>query len=156
MPTSEPTASGTVEVAAAPEAVYALITDLSVMTELAEETAVLRWKKGGGAVPGAVFRGTNRNGWRRWTTTCTVTDADPGRRFAFNVSHTTLPVARWQYDIEPTTGGCTVTESTWDRRYGWFAFASRPFTGVGDRAGTNTRNIEATLQRLKARAERDA
>src|SRR3954465_13932129 len=102
MPPSEPTASGTVEVAAAPEAVYALITDLSVMTDLAEETAVLRWKKGGGAAPGAVFRGTNRHGWRRGTTSCTVTDADAGRRFAFNVSHTVFPVSRWQYDIEPT------------------------------------------------------
>ncbi|MFN2561788.1 MAG: SRPBCC family protein [Jatrophihabitans sp.] len=156
MPTSDPTASATVAVGATPEAVYRLITDLSVMTELAEETAVLRWRKGAGAEPGAVFRGTNRNGWRRWTTTCTVTDADPGRRFAFNVSHTSLPVARWQYDIEATLDGCTVTESTWDRRYGWFALASRPVTGVADRADVNTRNIEATLQRLKARAERTA
>jgi hypothetical protein len=155
-PTSEPTASASVEVAAAPDAVYRLITDLSVMSELAEETAVLRWKKGAGASPGAVFRGTNRNGWRRWTTTCTVTDADPGRRFAFNVAHTAFPVSRWQYDIAATDAGCTVTESTWDRRYAWFDVLSRPVTGVGDRAGVNGHNIEATLQRLKARAERDA
>jgi polyketide cyclase/dehydrase/lipid transport protein len=156
MPTSEPSASATVEVAATPDVVYRLITDLSVMAELAEETAALRWKGDGGPRPGAVFRGTNRNGWRRWTTTCKVTDADPGARFGFDVTHTAVPVSSWRYEITPTDDGCTVTESTWDRRPKWFDVLSRPATGVSDRVATNGRNIEATLQRLKARAERDA
>jgi hypothetical protein len=86
MPNTAPSATGSTEIAAAPEAVYVLITDLQVLAELAEETAVMRWHKGEKAAPGAVFKGTNRNGWRRWTTTCTVTDAEPGRRFAFLVS----------------------------------------------------------------------
>jgi hypothetical protein len=156
MSPSDPSASGTVEVAASPDVVYRLVSDLTSLTELAEETAVLRWQKGATeAKPGAVFRGTNRIGWRRWTTTCKVTDADPGERFAFDVTHTAVPVARWQYDITRTEAGCTVTESTWDRRPKWFEVLTRPATGVGDRVTTNTRNIDATLQRLKARAERD-
>ncbi|MDT4910995.1 MAG: hypothetical protein QOC66_123 [Pseudonocardiales bacterium] len=153
MSPTQPSASATVEVAAAPDVVYRLISDLTSLAELAEETSVLRWKKGGAAAPGAVFRGTNRNGWHRWTTTCTVTDADPDRRFAFDVSHTGIPVARWQYDIAGTEAGCTVTEATWDRRPRWFEFLSRPATGVGDRASVNAANIRATLQRLKSRAE---
>jgi Polyketide cyclase / dehydrase and lipid transport len=157
MPTVQPSASATVEVAAAPEVVYRLVSDLSSLAELAEETSALRWRKGASAAaPGAVFKGTNRIGWRRWSTTCTVTDADPGRRFAFDVTHTVVPVARWQYDIAPTDGGCTVTESTWDRRPKWFEVLSRPATGVSDRVTVNTSNIQATLQRLKARAERSA
>jgi hypothetical protein len=100
-----------------------------------------------------VFKGTNRNGWRRWTTTCTVTDAEPGRRFAFDVRHTVVPISRWQYEIEPTAGGCTVTESTWDRRPGWFKGVAALATGVPQRTDANDAHIAATLQRLKARAE---
>lgn len=46
MASSEPTATCTVEIAAPPEAVYAVVTDLGVMSELAEETAVMRWRNG--------------------------------------------------------------------------------------------------------------
>jgi hypothetical protein len=121
MATTEPSASSSVEIKAPPAHVYALITDLAAMSEIAEETAVMRWQKGvSSAVPGAMFKGTNRNGWRKWTTKCKVTDADPGKRFAFNVSHTGVPISRWQYDIAPAADGCSVTESTWDRRPGWY------------------------------------
>jgi len=150
---TEPSATVTVKVAAEPDAVYALITDLSSMAELAEETVRQRWTKGDTATPGAVFKGTNRNGLRRWTTTCTVTDAEPGRRFAFDVRHLVVPISRWEYEIVPTAEGCTVTESTWDRRPGWFRGVAGLATGTMDRAGTNAAHIEATLQRLKARVE---
>lgn len=149
----QPTATSTVEINAAPASVYALITDLHAMSEIAEETAVLRWQKGGSAAPGAVFKGTNRNGWRRWTTTCTITDAASGERFAFNVSHTGVPISRWQYDIAASGEGCTVTESTWDRRPGWYKKPAELVTGVSNRAGVNAEHIQATLQRLKKRAE---
>ncbi|HKC27042.1 MAG TPA: SRPBCC family protein [Jatrophihabitans sp.] len=150
---TNPSATGTIAVAAAPEVVYALITDLDTLTRLAEETVRMRWQKGSSAAPGAVFKGANRNGWRRWTTKCTITDADPGRRFAFNVSHTGVPISRWQYDIAPADGGCTVTESTWDRRPGWFRTPAGVVTGTPNRAGANDEHIRATLRRLKERAE---
>jgi hypothetical protein len=154
MTTTAPSATSTVEIAAAPATVYALITDLGAMADIAEETSVMRWQKGAsGAAPGAVFKGTNRNGWRSWTTTCKVTAADPGQRFAFEVSHTGVPISRWQYDIEPAGEGCTVTESTWDRRPGWYKRPAGLVTGVMNRAGANADHIAATLQRLKARAE---
>ena len=153
MTTAQPSASSSVEINAAPEAVYALITDLDAMSQLAEETAAMRWRSGSAAQPGAVFKGTNRNGWRRWTTKCRVTDAEPGSRFAFNVSHTGVPISRWQYDISATSGGCTVTESTWDRRPGWYKAPAGFVTGVMNRAGANSEHIQATLQRLKTRAE---
>jgi hypothetical protein len=149
----DPGATGTVEVAASPATVYALITDLDALAELAEETAAMRWTTGTSAAPGAKFRGTNRNGWHRWTTTCEVTDALAGQRFAFDVTHTVVPIARWQYDIVASGPGCTVTETMWDRRPGWFKRVAGVATGVRDRAGANTAHIELTLQRLKVRAE---
>jgi hypothetical protein len=150
-----PTATGEIAVAADPRAVYALLTDLEVLGELADEAVAMRWVSGSSALPGAVFRGHNRNGWRRWSTTCTVTDADPGHVFAFDVHHTPprVPVSRWQYDIAATDGGCVVTESTWDRRPGWFRAPAQLATGVRDRSGANAAHIATTLQRLKARAE---
>jgi hypothetical protein len=146
-------ASASVDIAAPPDKVYGLITDLGTLTELADETASMRWAKGASASPGAVFRGTNRNGWRRWTTTCRVTDAEPGRCFAFNVSHTKVPISRWQYDIEATDAGCRVTESTWDRRPPLYGRLAGLATGTSDRGGLNSEHIKATLQRLKQRAE---
>jgi Polyketide cyclase / dehydrase and lipid transport len=137
-------ARANIEIAAPPETVYALVTDLDVLAELAEETATMRWAKGNGAVVGAVFRGANRNGWRRWTTTCAVTAAEPGSHFAFEVSHTRLPVTRWSYDIRPRGQGCVVTESTQDRRPRWFAAISPVATGVADRGRANEAHIEAT------------
>jgi hypothetical protein len=151
---TNPSATGKIEISAAPDVVYALITDLDAKSQLAEETAAMRWQNGSSAAPGAVFKGTNRNGWRRWTTKCTVTEADPGQRFAFNVSHTGVPISRWQYDIASADGGgCTVTESTWDRRPSWYKTPAGLFTGIMNRAGANNEHINATLQRVKTRAE---
>ena len=153
---SEPSATASVTIAANCADVYALITDLPTMAELAEEAKVLEWKKGATATPGAVFTGRNTNGGKSWTTKCTVTDAEPARVFAFDVKHTIVPVSHWRYDIEPVEGGCRVTEQTWDRRPGWFRKPAGIATGVMDRTGANARHIEVTLQRLKARAEAQA
>ncbi len=44
-------------------------------------------------VSGAVFKGRNTNGGKTWTTKCTVTHAEPGRIFAFDVKSAIIPVA---------------------------------------------------------------
>lgn len=151
---ASPSATGSIRIDAAPQTVYALITDLSTLAELAEETTAMRWRRGDAAQPGAVFTGDNRHGRRRWSTTCTVTEAEPGRRFAFDVRTAIVPVARWAYEITPTDDGCTVTESTWDRRPPWIRGITGLVTGVSDRTAANTEHIRLTLGRLKQRAER--
>jgi hypothetical protein len=142
-----------VSIGAAPENVYGLITDLSALASLAEEVAAMEWRKGDAAGPGAVFKGHNRNGIFRWSTNCTVTDAEPGQVFAFDVRYFGVPVARWRYDIAGTDGGCRVTERTWDRRPGWFSKTAWVGTGVRDRDAANAAHIKLTLQRLKEQAE---
>lgn len=148
-----PCAKATVTIAAAPEVVYALITDLPSFASIAEETDKISWHKGNSATPGAQFKGHNTAGSKSWTTTCTVTDAEPGRVFAFDVKSLVVPVAHWRYDIEPVEGGCQVTEQTWDKRPGWFRAPAGMATGVKDRPAANGKNIEVTLQRLKEKAE---
>jgi hypothetical protein len=149
-----PSATGQITVNAAPDRVYALISDVATMSAFAEETT--RNTLLGGASSASVgtrFRGSNRRGLRRWSTVATVVAADPGTQFAFDVTSVGVPVARWQYDIAPAEDGCVVTESMWDRRPAWFYGIAWLATGVTDRVTVNTANIAKTLQRLKEKAE---
>ncbi len=150
-----PTATGRIEIEVAPEVVYTLVSDPGRLASVAEEYAGHQWVGGAsGPAVGAKFRGRNRRGVRRWSTLSTITDADPGRRFGFEVTSVAgLPVARWQYDFEPSRAGCVVVESMWERRPAWFKVASSTVTGVWDRETTNAANIAATLARLKRAAE---
>ncbi|MCU1659080.1 MAG: polyketide cyclase [Pseudonocardiales bacterium] len=151
-----PNASGCVDIAATPAVVYGLLTDLETLTALADETSRMTWRSGSSAVPGARFRGTNRHGRRRWSTECTVIDAEPDALFAFDVRFPPgIPVSRWQYDIEPMPDGVgsRVTESTWDRRPVWFKLPAELATGVRHRGAANQVHIQNTLRRLKERAE---
>jgi hypothetical protein len=148
------TAEQTVTIAADPAEVYALITDLPTLASLAEEADAMEWRKGDCVECGAVFKGHNSNRGKKWTTTCTVTDAEPGKVFAFDVkTFAVVPVAHWRYDIAPVDGGCTVTERTWDRRPGWIRKPAALSTGVSDRTAANVEHIKLTLERLKAKAE---
>ncbi|HET6711637.1 MAG TPA: SRPBCC family protein [Amycolatopsis sp.] len=150
-----PNVTGRIEIDAAPETVYALVSDPAALADVAEEFAGHRWV-GGVSRPavGARFRGRNQRGFRRWSTLSTITDAEPGRRFGFEVtSFAGLPVARWQYDFELARDGCVVVESMWERRPAWFKVATSTVTGVWDREVANTANIAATLARLKRAAE---
>jgi hypothetical protein len=152
---AEPSASASVDIAAPPERVFGLLTDLDSFLAIAAETERITMKSGTALTAGTVFSGRNNNGKRHWSTRSKVTDAD-GARFAFDVSHTGIPVSRWQYDVTPTDSGCRVTESTWDRRPWWFKKPAELVTASPNRPAINQRNIEATLARLKARAEASA
>jgi uncharacterized protein YndB with AHSA1/START domain len=144
----------TEEVAASPDTVYAMVSDVTRMGSWSPETTACRWIGGAtGPAVGVRFRGTNKRGPLLWQTTCTVTAAEPGRRFAFDVAFGPAAVASWAYDIEPVEGGCVVTESWSDRRVGAMRVASMPVMGIRDRAAHNRRGMVATLAALKATAE---
>ncbi|HVM51679.1 MAG TPA: SRPBCC family protein [Acidimicrobiales bacterium] len=146
--------SVTTHIAAAPEVVYDLVSDLPRMGEWSPENTGGRWVGGAtGPAVGARFRGSNRKGWRRWSTTVTVADATPGRAFAFDVTAGPFAVARWSYAIEPAGDGCDVTESWEDHRHPAIARIVGPMTGVSDRRSHNEATMRTTLERLKAAAE---
>jgi uncharacterized protein YndB with AHSA1/START domain len=149
------TARASIEIAASPQAVYDLVTDVTRMGEWSPEATGAR---GASAAlrAGDRFWGLNRRGAARWFTRCTVRQAEPGRRFVFDVDFPPAPVSRWTYEFEPTADGCRVTETWEDRRFGPLGPAVRAVGNVlipGPRAAHNQRNIETTLARLKAAAE---
>jgi len=148
-----PAISVDINIDAPAEAVYALLTHLPTLADLAEETTAMQWAAGSGAHPGAVFRGTNRNDGHTWTTTCTVTTANPGVAFAWDVTSGPVRIAHWRYEIDARAGGCRVTESMWDDRPWWLKRIGHRLTGIADRQAPNTQHIRVTLERLKARAE---
>lgn len=154
MSETTPDASASIDIAAPPERVYALVSDPGTLAELAVEYQRHRWLGGATkAEVGARFVGSNKHTFRRWTTVCTITDAD-GKRFAFDVAGGPVKSARWAYDIAATADGCTVTESTWDQRPAWLRRSAVWVLGIKDRTAHNQANIEATLRALKERAER--
>ncbi len=140
------------DVAAPAEQVWRLVSDLPRMGEWSPENEGGKWVKGTtGPALGAVFRGTNRNGIRRWSTTVTVTGFEPGRLFELAVTTGPLEVAHWRYEFEPTESGCRVTESWEDRRKPWFAFVAR---AMGDHSSDHAeKEMTQTLANLAAAVE---
>ena len=148
-----PGATGTLRIAAPAEELYALVSDVSRMGQWSPETVAGRWLGGAdGPAVGARFSGANRRGWRRWSTTCTVVAAEPGRKFEFEVAFAVVPVSRWAYEFRPDGDGTVVTEAWTDLRPGWFALAARPVMGVTDLGEFHEENIRKTLANLATAA----
>lgn len=147
-----------------PGAAYAEVSDVTQMGRWSPENLGAETDAPAeAAYVGMVFVGANKRGGFRWKTRCTVTEAEPGRRFAFRVHAfgTQVPwlrtrIATWGYTFEPVDGGTRVTE-TWtdDRRWPDVAAAAfdRRATGGHLFADFQRRNIARTLKRLKAELE---
>lgn len=132
---------------------YELVSDLPRMGEWSPENTGGKWVGGAtGPAVGAKFRGTNRNGLAVWMTSVTVTEADPGGRFAFDVHVFGVPISTWEYTFADATDGCLVTERWTDHRPAWMQKSS-VLTGVRDRTAHNRRGMEETLAKLKVTAE---
>ncbi len=63
------------------------------------------------AESGRRFRGRNRVGILRWSTTCTIIAAEPGRLLTFDARHWSGAATRWTYTLTPDDLGTTVRES---------------------------------------------
>jgi hypothetical protein len=143
----------TERVKAAPSRLYELVCDLPRMGEWSPENTGGKWVGDAtGPAPGAKFGGTNRHGVAVWSTGVTITAADPGRRFAFDVDFLGVPISTWEYTFADDADGCLVTESWTDRRPRLMRVTSIA-TGVRDRGAHNRRNMLETLRKLKAAAE---
>ena len=142
------------DIAAPPEKVWAMISDVTRMGEWSPEATGGAWSKGvSGPAVGARFKGTNANGKKSWTTACRVTACEPGRAFGFAVRGGGLPVADWNYTITPTPEGCHVVEQWTDHRGAAIKFLGRIISGVAERAPHNQANMERTLEALAQAAE---
>lgn len=141
-------------ITADPGVLYALVADIQRMGEWSPETEACEWTGGAtGPAVGAKFKGKNRNGKKKWSTTCAVVTADPGKAFAFDVTVGPFKVARWAYAFEPNGDACRVTETWTDNRGRVATLMGKPASGVADRASHNRATMEETLERLASAAE---
>ena len=146
--------SVTVHMVAPPDRIWELLSDVTRIGSYSPETFEAEWLQGAtGPAVGAKFRGhvkRNGRGPTYWTT-CSVTESDPGRAFAFGVGPSGKPLSVWGYTIEPSGDGADVTES----------FALKPtallrlyWAVLGwSRGKTNRKGMRTTLERIKAEVE---
>lgn len=151
------TVSESVLVSTSPQTAYEAISDVSRMGEWSPECTGADVGVEGSATVGTRFRGTNRRGWARWATQCTVVAAEPGNRFAFEVRAAGGPVARWEYGFDEEADGTRITESWTDRRRGFhgslISLVGLVFVRTTDRPAHNRKMMRATLQSVKRRLE---
>ena len=100
-----------IEIAASPEAVYDLVSDVTRMGEWSPESTGADWIDGGTGNKGDWFEGHNKSGDYEWHADCEVTVADVGKTFAYIVPPDFEHTTTWGYDIESTgRDTCKVTE----------------------------------------------
>jgi uncharacterized protein YndB with AHSA1/START domain len=105
--------STTVDVDASPEQVWAVLADVTRAGEWSHETRGGEWVDGAtAAVPGARFRGRNRNGRKKWSRVCEVLTADAPREISWRTLASRLypDSTRWTYELAPIEGGCRITQ----------------------------------------------
>jgi len=144
-----------IEIAASPEAIYDLVSDVTRTGEWSPVCQECWWEEGGGPYVGARFTGRNVTPERTWETTSTVTAAEAGREFAWEVGR---GFVRWAYRIAPLAGRVRLTES-WE-----FTSAGQEYfvRGFGEDAPSWIEyvtqaahdGIPATLEAIKRIAER--
>jgi uncharacterized protein YndB with AHSA1/START domain len=147
--------SESVTVAAPPEAVWDLVTDVTRMGEWSPETIAAWWLGGATtAGTGVRFKGRNKRGRMRWATTCEITAADRGSRFSFVRVSRIDNGTDWTFTMEPNDGGTLLTESARQRRLPNSAarLAGRITFGT-NREEQVRQGIRTTIDRIKATAE---
>ena len=104
-------------IAASAESAYERVSDVTRIGERSPECHTATWESGEAGTVGAVFRGRNKVGrMARWSRRCEVTQAEPGRAFAFRTLPERFDPTRrdsttWSYTFEAVEGGTRVTHS---------------------------------------------
>ncbi len=103
-----PSVRVSVDVAAPPEQVWRLVSDIDLPARFSAEFQGAEWIDEPG--PGARFVGRNRHELiGSWETTSWVTVYEPHRSFGWAVERPDDPVATWRFDLEETAGGTRLT-----------------------------------------------
>jgi uncharacterized protein YndB with AHSA1/START domain len=145
---------------APPEAVYALVADVTRTPEFSPEVLSCTWLDGAtGPAVGARFKAQNKVANRpAWHNTPVVTVVDPGREFAFERSEPFGGTVEWRYRFEPDGAGTLVTESYKVIKplsiVGWFIIGT--LFARKDRRRDLRTGMTQTLERMRATVEREA
>jgi uncharacterized protein YndB with AHSA1/START domain len=142
-----------VQVAATPETLWDMVSDIKRMGEWSPETYRtfwLGWKRR--PEVGVRFVGVNKDGRMRWPTTSRIVEAERGRVFAFRTFDSGVT---WRYRFEPAEGGTRVTEErdATRERTPLIRIFYKTMGGYDRRIGVIRDGMRQTLERLKAAAE---
>jgi uncharacterized protein YndB with AHSA1/START domain len=146
--------SVTVYMAAPPEKIWDLVSDVTKIGRYSPETFEGEWLDGAtGPAVGARFRGhVKRNGVGPiYWTSASVTACESGRVFEFGVGKPGKALNTWRYELTPNGDGTDVTESfrltdqlglkIYWTLWGW------------SRGKVNRKGMQTTLERIKAEVE---
>src|SRR5215469_14904715 len=141
---------------AQPEAVYALVADVTRTPEFSPEILSCTWLDGAtGPAAGARFEAVNKvSRGPAWKNRPVVTAAHPGREFAFSRTEKLSGTLVWRYQLEPDGTGTRLTESYQVTRpisrLGWFII-DRLF-GCQDRRAELRAGMDQTVQCIRETA----
>lgn len=107
-----PTVEVTERIAIDPDTAWAAVTDIGLPTRFSTEIQGVAWLDGATEpVVGARFEGHNRNEHLgEWTTTCTVAEVDPPRRWTWDVSAGGETWSTWGFEVDPVRDGVVVRQ----------------------------------------------
>jgi len=99
-------------VAAPPERVWPLVSDVEAMPSMSRELQDVEWLDGAAATSeGGRLRGYSRHdAIGEWHTDSTITACDEPSVFAWDVGDPGEPAARWRFTLEPADGGTRVRQ----------------------------------------------
>jgi uncharacterized protein YndB with AHSA1/START domain len=104
-----PTAEATVHIAAPPETVWRLVSDIHFLSTLSQEVKAVEWVEGHAEPPavGCWFLGHNTHpNVGEWTTRNQVVACDPPRAFGWDTGKDPeAPAASWRFHLTPHEGG---------------------------------------------------
>ena len=146
-----------IDIAAPPEVVYDLVSDITRMGDWSPECYRCSWTRGAtGPAVGARFKAKNK-GKRgpSWFNSPVVRVADRSREFTFNRSGPAIGSYTWRYTMEPTATGTTLSESfEADPPVGAaMSWITMKWTGSDDRDDDLHQGMLSTIARIKTAAE---
>jgi uncharacterized protein YndB with AHSA1/START domain len=141
-------------IAATPERLYEMVSDMPRMGDWSPECQRVEWLEGAtGPAEGAKFVGHNRGGpmgLMKWSRNGRVLAADRGTEFTFITEEGGRESTEWRYEFEPVEGGTRVTESYVVH---WIPAWARILDGPLNRHRELQHHMQQTLEQLKTAAE---
>ena len=142
---------------ASPEALYALVADVTRTPELTSDIVRFEWLDGAtGPAVGARFKAINKQGNKpSWSNKPVITVLEPGREVAWSRTELIGGTLEWRYRFEPEGTGTRVTESYEVTKplplVGWFLIGT--VYGLKDRRADLRASMLRTLDRLAEMTE---
>ncbi|WP_206488912.1 SRPBCC family protein [Rhodococcus sp. KRD162] len=147
------TLEATIDIAASPETVWKIVSDLRRMSEWSPQCTKMK-VLGGTIGTGTRTLNINRKGLLVWPTTAKVVTFEPNRELAFRVIENKTT---WSYTLTPTAGGTTVVEKR-EAPTGTSNVSSllvkRFLGGIDEFDVELVEGMNTTLRRIKAESEK--